>query len=168
MGTGTSCIEARTEIFKKWRGMTVVCLNEDDSMPEKDDFDRYIVLTNAAGVVTNVVFNRIACTSDNLNVDFYGTQDCDGVGAHPQTECSCNTDQIWQCEAVPCPPFPPASSGCPVGDGDIDHGNDPTICPDDPPIGIELSCTASISCSYGTEKWCVFDLTLVTLASLYL
>ena len=57
VGTGTSCIEARTEIFKEYPGMTVVCLNEDDTMPEDEDFDRYIVLTNDAGVVTNVVSN---------------------------------------------------------------------------------------------------------------
>ena len=107
------------------------------------------------------------CTSEKLKVDFFGTQDCDGVGAHPQTQCSCDIGiaQTWQCVDVSCPPFPPPSSGCPVGGGDTVIMNDPT-CPDDFP-SFDDTCPddSSVSCSYGPNKWCVFDLALATLAS---
>ena len=55
---GMSCIEARTEIFKKYPGMTVICLNETDPMLLDDDFNRYIVSIDMEGMMTNVIFNR--------------------------------------------------------------------------------------------------------------
>ena len=45
---------------------------------------------------------------------FFGTQDCDGVGAHPETKCFCDGEtgsQEWKCEEETCPAFPPPSAG---------------------------------------------------------
>ena len=113
--------------------------------------------------------NDAPCTSDKLKVDFHGTQDCDGVGAHPQIKCSCGdstdtTDQTWHCEAVPCPPV---STGCPAGGGDLVIDNDPS-CPANVESASGDCSDDSVSCRYAPAKWCVFDLCLVTLASLYL
>ena len=97
------------------------------------------------------------CTSEKLKVDFFGTQDCDGVGAHPQTQCSCDIGitKTWQCVDVSCPPFPPPSSDCPIKE---------SSCPDDQPSFGDDTCAidSSVSCSYGSESWCVFDLALAT------
>jgi hypothetical protein len=56
---GKTCFEARAEIFKVYPGMTVVCLKDTDPMPEADDFNRYIVVTDANDLVINAFFNRI-------------------------------------------------------------------------------------------------------------
>ena len=55
---GMTCVEASTEIFKVYPGMTVVCLKDTDPMPEADDFNRYLALTDANGIVINVFFNN--------------------------------------------------------------------------------------------------------------
>jgi hypothetical protein len=126
-------------------------------------------------------WNRISTESDSVNLEtcaseseapingtscpnipetcFFGTQDCDGVGAHPETKCVCDDEagsQEWKCEEETCPAFPPPSSGCPVGGGDIDHENDPS-CPMEIPGVPSLCIQPGLKCSYGTEKWCAFD-----------
>lgn len=71
------------------------------------------------------------CTSEPA-VCYFGTQDCDGVGAHPEIMCVCDGQQQdgtmgrWQCdeERMACPLFPdPTRTGCAAPGEEIDHGN---------------------------------------------
>lgn len=55
---GKTCLEARTEIFAKYPGMTVVCATTSDA-PTNFDSNRFIVIVDAPnGVVLDVVFSR--------------------------------------------------------------------------------------------------------------
>ena len=93
---------------------------------------------------------------------FFGTQDCDGVGAHPETKCVCDDEdgsQEWKCEEETCPAFPPPFAGCPVGGGGIDHENDP-LCPEFHSY-TTLCAQIDLVCHYGTEEWCVFDIVTI-------
>ena len=84
---------------------------------------------------------------------FFGTQDCDGIGAHPRTKCFCDGNQ-WQCKVETCPASSHSSmhTSCPAGGGDIDHGND-SSCPIEVPYSGTCSVQNDIECIYGTEKW---------------
>lgn len=89
---------------------------------------------------------------------YFGTQDCDGVGAHPETACYCDGanpgTRTWMCDDESCPAFPDKEkTRCPPNGEEIDHNNDST-CPVDPPGG--GVCTAAqegVTCSYGINKW---------------
>jgi hypothetical protein len=93
---------------------------------------------------------------------FFGTQDCDGYGAHPQTLCHCDGavgSQTWNCTEEKCPLFPPPSSGC-TADGQTDLSNNDPLCPISSPLsgGASGTCVAGLfgkRCSYGSEKWYV-------------
>lgn len=95
---------------------------------------------------------------------YFGLQDCDGVGAHPELSCVCDGKdgtQTWQCEPSTCPVYPdPARTRCPAdGSQIIDHGNDPacplempaarTDCPFTPP----KDSNDYLVCEYGFSNW---------------
>ena len=104
--------------------------------------------------------NGSKCSKDPKTC-YFGTQDCDGYGAHPQTMCICDGksgSQTWKCTEEKCPVFPPPSSGC-TADGQVDlSGNDP-LCPISSPVSDgTTTCVAGLfgkRCSYGSEKWYV-------------
>jgi len=96
---------------------------------------------------------------------FFGTQDCDGYGAHPKVMCFCDGSagsRTWKCSEEKCPVFPPPSSGC-TADGLVDHSSNDSLCPELGPISgggasPSSSCVTSLvgkGCSYGSEKWYV-------------
>ena len=109
---------------------------------------------------SNPPTNGSKCSKDSKTC-FFGTQDCDGYGAHPQTMCYCDGksgSQTWNCTVEKCPVFPPPSSGC-TADGKADlSGNDP-LCPISSPLSDgATTCVAGLfgkRCSYGSEKWYV-------------
>lgn len=90
--------------------------------------------------------------SRKAKVCYFDTQDCDGVGAHPVTKCSCDGKagtQKWDCEPEVCPIYPdPAKTNC----GPI--VNDPT-CPDIPPSGTCAVTDNPEQCRYGQDSWYV-------------
>jgi hypothetical protein len=100
---------------------------------------------------------------------FFGTQDCDGYGAHPTSRCFCDGSagsRSWKCIEEKCPVFPPPSSGC-TADGRANHSSSDPLCPDLGPLsvggGSPGSCVTRLfdkQCSYGSEKWYVFHLLL--------
>lgn len=104
--------------------------------------------------------NGSKCSKESKTC-FFGTQDCDGYGAHPQTMCYCDGksgSQTWNCTVEKCPVFPPPSSGC-TADGKADlSGNDP-LCPISSPLSDgAATCVQGLfgkQCSYGSEKWYV-------------
>jgi hypothetical protein len=55
---GKTCDEARTIILKEYPGMIVVCLKETDVFPTDEDQARYLVITDANGLVKRVIFNN--------------------------------------------------------------------------------------------------------------
>ena len=86
---------------------------------------------------------------------FFGTQDCDGIGAHPETKCFCDGkdgSRTWQCKVETCPAYSHSSTSCPADGGDIDHGND-SSCPIEVQYGGTCSVQNDVECIYGTEKW---------------
>lgn len=91
---------------------------------------------------------------------YFGTQDCDGVGAHPETRCFCDGhagSRTWNCTIETCPVLDSTNTGCPEPGQPIDHGNSDS-CPDNSPIsgGETDSCTSAndgVSCTYGQESW---------------
>lgn len=102
---------------------------------------------------------------------YFGTQDCDGVGAHPEKMCVCDGrhgTMMWRCEEeIACPPFPdPSKTGCPAPGEEFDHSN-ADACPDEDLgivnlsslIGAEFvggSCgEPGTTCKYGITSWCV-------------
>lgn len=103
---------------------------------------------------------------------YFGTQDCDGLGAHPEKMCVCDGrdgTMTWRCEEeVACPPFPdPEKTGCPAPAGEkIDHGN-ADVCPDDDLGFVNLSSLFTseyvggdcgepgTTCKYGITSWYV-------------
>lgn len=108
------------------------------------------------------------CTSAPA-VCYFGTQDCDGVGAHPEIMCVCDGGGMWQCdeEKMACPPFPdPARTGCAAPGEKIDHGN-AAVCPEEDQGIFNLSYLLTeeyaagtcgepgTTCYYGSESWYV-------------
>lgn len=84
---------------------------------------------------------------------YFGTQDCDGVGAHPEVKCVCSGGRDgtmkWQCEEeVSCPAYPgPTSQGCPPMGGLVN--GESSSCPDTIPDGDHELCEGiGSSCTY--------------------
>ena len=104
---GKTCVEVRTEIFKVYAGMTVLCLKPTDPMPTDDSLDRYIVMMDANGLAIKVVFNKaIPCpevspvTTGTLSCPALGQQ-CDysysgPTGCPTNDTCTCSFNS-WNC-----------------------------------------------------------------------
>jgi hypothetical protein len=109
---------------------------------------------------------------------YFGIQDCNGYGAHPETRCVCSAfTDTWLCIKEECPVYPPPSTGCIVAplsssmdNSDIENTNTvvdkvrmPTIpnCPSIGPLdkyALNGTCVPSLygkSCGYGYQKWYV-------------
>ncbi|KAI2489654.1 hypothetical protein MHU86_24926 [Fragilaria crotonensis] len=63
---GKTCAEATSEILKLYPGIKVLCVKETDPLPTDDNFERYLVITDANGKVLQVVFNKVvACPAES-------------------------------------------------------------------------------------------------------
>lgn len=93
---------------------------------------------------------------------YFGTQDCDGVGAHPEIMCVCDGrdgTMKWLCEeSVSCPPA--RETGCPAPCQEGDPRNS-VFCPDEEPAfgencPIELQgfdIPSAPQCLYQLNSW---------------
>lgn len=127
--TGSTCEMAQTEILAAFPGMIATCLTETEPMPKEDDLERYIVVVDASGLVTDVVLNRNAeCPAANILNDDKSCsvtgQKCKFVINESTTEGqTCTETEICTCQfglfscdekSLKCINSPPKEEGTPT------------------------------------------------------
>lgn len=100
---GSACYQAKNTILATYPGMDVYCQTGLAAMPKENDFERYIVITDVRGIVTNVIFNRNAdCSSADIfrtdkRCDIIGQQ-CSFITDSSSDTASCKTKHTCSCQ----------------------------------------------------------------------